>query len=271
MWRGLALAFALTCGTSAAFACEDPYSIDGIIYGDLPADTPASALVLDVAFDDEAPSGPLVARVRRVVQGDYTEPTIRVGVINSSCLYPFIFGRAGLIIGELRQGAITHTFGTGDRQIVLREGFDGTWFRPKLESVAERRERTGIDPFVRHLSPLDGAPSISGDFDGVGARDSAAFYTDEDGNLVIAVNHGNSDDMPIIWTGDMASLPYFTFRTTGPGTYQNLCHLYGSDCGGAPREVTTSHDAIIVTALEGPAEFLYYWEDGEFKDIIINE
>ncbi|MEZ5956308.1 MAG: hypothetical protein R3C27_03740 [Hyphomonadaceae bacterium] len=274
MWRALALAVVIAFAATPAVACEDPYNIQGLIYRDIPADTPPSALILDVIFDETTDRGPLTAHVRRVVQGEYREPIVRLGIVNSSCLDPLIFGREGLIIGELREGVERQSFGPNDRPLVLTRGFEGTWFRPLVESVAERRDRTGMDWFARTMDgrAIEGAPTASGDFDGDGKVDSAAFFEDEDGNLVIAVARAADDNyMPIIWGGDLSSLPHFTFRTAGPGVYRNLCHLYDPDCGGAPSQVTLTHDGIIVTALEGPAEYLYYWEDGRFKDIIISE
>jgi hypothetical protein len=146
MRRVLALTVLITCVASAALACEDPYDIRGIIYDSVPANTSPSATILKVAFDAvDADRGPLVARITGVVQGGYAEPTIRVGILNSSCLYPFIFGTRGLMIGEIREGVRRHTFGQSDHPVVLTQGFEGVWFQPETESVTERRNRTGID------------------------------------------------------------------------------------------------------------------------------
>jgi|GEM_PF-5845481 len=274
MWRALALATMLMCGAPTALACEDPYNIAGLIYDDIPAGTPLNALILDVTFEQQPDSAPLTARVRRVVQGEYAEPTVRVGVINDSCLYPFIFGRQGLIIGELREGVESQAFGSQEHQVVLSRGFEGIWFQPRLESVAERRDRTGVDPWTRTLdgTPIDGAQSASGDFDGDGAVDTAAFFEDEDGNLVAAVHRAADDDyMPIIWSGDISSLPRFTIRTAPPRLYQTDCEGYGPNCGGTPTSVSLTHDGVIVEGLEDHSRTLYYWSNGEFKNVSILE
>ena len=136
-----------------ALACEDPDNIRGIIYEAVPADIPPSTLVLDVEFDPDDIAawrgGPIMARVRRVVQGDYDEELVRVGLIHSSCLYPFAFGTEGLIIGTFREGvdAITvelRRWPDGARvSSEIRLGFEGTWFSPLSESIAERRRRAG--------------------------------------------------------------------------------------------------------------------------------
>jgi hypothetical protein len=135
-----------------ALACEDPDNIRGIIYEAVPADIPPSTLVLDVEFDPDdiaAWRGGPMARVRRVVQGDYDEELVRVGLIHSSCLYPFAFGTEGLIIGTFREGvdAITvelRRWPDGARvSSEIRLGFEGTWFSPLSESIAERRRRAG--------------------------------------------------------------------------------------------------------------------------------
>lgn len=274
MWRALALAVVIGCGASPAWACEDPYNIQGLIYDDVPAGTPASALILDVAFDEATDTGPLTARVRRVVQGEYREATVRLGVVNSSCLYPLIFGREGLIIGELRRGVERQSFGPNDHPLVLTRGFKGTWFRPLLESVAERRDRTGVDAFARTMdgTPIEGAQTASGDFDGDNATDTAAFYEDEDGNLAIAVARAADDSsMPIIWSGDISSLPRFTFRTAPAGIYQTDCNAHGPNCGGAPATVTLTHDGIIIEGLEERSRTLYYWLDGAFEEVSVRE
>ncbi len=274
MWRAITLALSIACSSVPVWACEDPYNIQGLIYDDIPAGTPPSALVLDVVFEETTDRGPLTARVRRVVQGEYHEPTIRIGGLNSSCDYPFIFGREGLIIGDLREGVESQSYGPQDHSLVLTWGLEGTWFRPLKESVAERRDRTGVDPFARTVdaTPIAGTPTASGDFDGDGAADTASFFEDEGGNLVIAVARAADENFsPIIWGGDISSLPRFAFHATPPGLYQTDCEAYGPNCGGVPRTATLTHDGIIVEGLEDHSRTLYYWSNGEFENVSIRE
>lgn len=59
-------------------------------------------------------------------------------------------------------------------------------------------------------SPITGVPGMraSGDFDGDGRRDRAAFYETEDGALTLMVRRAAAPDAPLsIWGGDIASLP----------------------------------------------------------------
>ncbi|MGH6952039.1 MAG: hypothetical protein ACREH4_14335 [Vitreimonas sp.] len=138
-------------GLGTSFACEDPDNIHGIIYEAIPVDTSPSAIVLDVEFEAAAierwQGGPIEARVRRVVQGDFEGGRVRIGLINSSCLYPFIFGTEGLIIGHMREGfevfsAEGRAYPSGERVTSeWRLGFEGIWFQPIGQSVLERRER----------------------------------------------------------------------------------------------------------------------------------
>lgn len=159
MWRAPSLAVALACSATSALACEDPYNIDGIVYDDIPANTPSSALILDVEFEPAAlenwHGGVIEARVRRVVQGTFTGDRVRVGIINSSCLWPFVYGTEGLIIGQMRESFESWTV-NGVRwpdltpvTSEIRMGFEGVWFQPKGESIRERRERTGFDAIAQ--------------------------------------------------------------------------------------------------------------------------
>ncbi|MGQ0533534.1 MAG: hypothetical protein ACT4OF_12725 [Caulobacteraceae bacterium] len=142
---------AWVAGFDSSFACEDPDNIRGIIFDALPAETPPKAIVLYVEFEPVAieqwQDGPITAHIRRVVQGESEGDYVRVGLINSSCLYPFAFGAEGLIVGELRNGvrivtvsARTWPEGTV-RALEFRLGFEGSWFSPMSESLRERRER----------------------------------------------------------------------------------------------------------------------------------
>lgn len=111
-----------------------------------------------------------------------------------------------------------------------------------------------------------------GDYDGDGRMDRADFQEDDEGHLVLIVTRAAAPDAPVtIWGGDIASYPYFNVSTAPPGTYRTVCELYESCGGSVPEQVTRTHDGIIVHALEGPAQFYYYWDGGEFRDIIISE
>lgn len=156
LMMGAAALWAMT--PAPALACEDPDNIRGIIHEAVPPGTPPSTIVLDVEFDPDDiaawQGGPLMARVRRVVQGDYDKDFVRVGLIHSSCAYPFIFGTEGLIIGTFREGVEisvveARRWPDGARIFSeLRFGFEGNWFNPLSESIGERRRRTGTDPLA---------------------------------------------------------------------------------------------------------------------------
>ena len=153
MWRALILGLAAwIASASASFSCEDHDNIQGILYDTVPPNTSPSAIILDVVFEPEVRAqwrgGPIEARVRRVVQGDFTGDHVRVGIMNDSCLYPFVFGAEGLIIGRMREGFEVLTlqgrsYPSGEQTMSeVRLGFDGSWFQPIQESIRERRERT---------------------------------------------------------------------------------------------------------------------------------
>lgn len=150
MWRlCLFIGAAWIIGISTSFACENPDNIDGIIYEAVPPDTPLSAIVLDVerATIEQWQGGIIEARVRRVVQSDFEGDRVRVGLITSNCLYPFIFGTEGLIIGRIREGFETFSsegraYPSGERVTSeWRMGFDGVWFQPTAQSIHERSGR----------------------------------------------------------------------------------------------------------------------------------
>lgn len=153
MWRlCLFISAAWIIGLGASFACEDPDNIGGIIYETVPPETAHSAIVLDVEFEpatvESWRGGPIEARVRHVIQGDFEGDRVRVGLITSSCLYPFIFGTEGLIIGHMREGFEVipyeaRAYPSGERVTSeWRWGFEGVWFNPISESIADRRRRT---------------------------------------------------------------------------------------------------------------------------------
>jgi hypothetical protein len=247
----------------------------GIAYFDaIPENVTEDDLVLDVVFDDsqvDTLNGVVSAHVRRVLHGHYAAENVRVGLGNSSCTDSFQFGRAGVVVGRLV------TPDEGQARVDARENRDPNerlrllW--PFRETVLDPRTETRVDRELRlaGLAPLSNASEAHGDYDGDGRGDSAHFFENSDGALVIGVRLTSRGEVLSIWGGDLSSLPYFTFRTVGAGTYRTQCEVYGPDCGGAPHEVVLVHDAIVVTALEGPAEYLHYWEDGRFKDVIISE
>jgi len=113
---------------------------------------------------------------------------------------------------------------------------------------------------------------IRGDFDGDGRQDIALFEETPDGVLSVIVRRAGAPNEPLsIWGGDIASAPYFAISAAPPGTYRTMCHLYDGCGANVPEQVTLAHDGIIVHALEGPAEFYYYWDGAAFRDILISE
>lgn len=111
-----------------------------------------------------------------------------------------------------------------------------------------------------------------GDFDGDGQIDLADFFESNEGALTLLVRRASAPDSPLaIWGGDIASFPYFEVSTAPAGTYRTMCHVYDGCGSTVPAQVTLTHEGIIVHALEGPAEYLYYWDGGAFQNIIISE
>ncbi len=211
------------------------------------------------------------ARVIEVVRGEYSAPTVRVAIGGSSCDSPFIFGRSGLIVGEFvtpDEGQARYDAANADRPNEL--GF--TW--PFNETVFNAIRETRDDRDLRHagLSRLADSPFISGDYDGDGRTDTARYFEDSSGALVIGLQLGGRrrDEVQRIWSADLSSRPYFTFRTAPAGRYRTMIHLCDEN-SNVPREVSLTHEGIIVTALEGPAEFLYYWDGETFQNGIIGE
>ncbi len=121
------------------------------------------------------------------------------------------------------------------------------------------------------LTPITSTPAIHGDFDGDGFADSAAFFESENGSLIVAVQRAAVRAPDEIWGGDISSLPRFAVRAAPAGLYQTDCDAYGSNCGGAPATVSLTHEGIIVEGLEDHSRTLYYWSDGEFKNVSVRE
>ena len=124
------------------------------------------------------------------------------------------------------------------------------------------------------ISSADSGKHARGDYDGDGQIDRADFFESNEGTLTLLVRRAAAPDASInIWSGDIASFPYFAISTAPSGRYRAICHLYSDGACGTtvPEQVTLPHDGIIVHALEGPAEYLYYWDGATFRDIIISE
>lgn len=288
MWRPLTIAvFAWLSLFASAHACLGTNLHRGVVFDEIPWDAPEDGIVLRVEFDRadvRRLSGPhptdparewllmqkvgVEARVLEVVRGAFDQPTVRVAIGGSSCDSPFIFGRRGLIVGALvtpAEGQARYDANQPYPQLRLTWEFTETVFVP-LEETRDDRE-------LRHagLSAVANGPFIGGDFDGDGRTDTARFFEDRDGVLHIGVRRGarRYDQIERIWGGDISALPRFTIRTAPPGLYRTDCEAYGPDCGGAPESVTLTHEGIIVEGLEDGSRTLYYWADGEFKNVSI--
>ncbi|MBP6689109.1 MAG: hypothetical protein KA153_03885 [Hyphomonadaceae bacterium] len=291
MWRTPLVATLLWCAfATSAHACLGTNFHRGVIYDDIPWDTPPDSLVLRVEFDRgdvRRIAGPrttdpmnewllmeriaVEARVIEVVRGSYNQPTVSVAIGGSSCDSPFIFGRRGLILGSFvapTEGQARYDAAVADQPGALAF----SW--PFNETIFDAMTETRDDRDLRHagLARADGGPFISGDYDGDDRIDTARFFEDAEGALHIGVQFGarRQDQVERIWSADSASFPYFTFSTTPAGTYRRVPSLY-DETSSVPREVTLAHDAIIVTALEGPADFLYYWDGSTFRNMVISE
>lgn len=274
--------------TSAAHACLGTNLHSGVVYDEIPWNAPPGALVLRVEFDradvrriaGPRPTDPMRewllmekiavdARIIEVVRGEYNQPTVSVAIGGSSCDSPFIFGRSGLIVGSF----VTPAEGQARYDAAMpdpRLRFTWPFGEPVFDAITETRD----DRDLRHagFSPLADGPFISGDYDGDGRTDTARYFEDSEGALIIGVQLGSRrrDEVQRIWSADLSSLPHFTFRTAPAGTYRTMIHLYDEN-SDVPREVPLTHEAIIVTALEGPAEFLYYWDGETFRNVVISE
>lgn len=291
MWRRLTTAilawFALT---SAAHACLGTNLHRGVVFDEIPWNVAPDAIVLRVEFDradvrrlvgphprDPMREGLLMetvavdARVIEVVRGDYDQPSVRVAIGGSSCDSPFIFGSNGLIVGSF----VTPAEGQAryDAAVAGRPGalaFSWPFHETVFDAITETRD--GRDMRHAGLTGVDESPFIAGDFDGDGRTDTARFFETREGALVIGVQlrARRRDEVVRIWSAERSSLPHFTFSTAPAGTYRPWPTIY-PDASDRPREVTLSHDAIIVTAIEGPAEFLYYWDGNAFQHFVVSE
>lgn len=122
------------------------------------------------------------------------------------------------------------------------------------------------------IAPNELGKHTRGDYDGDGRVDTADFFESDEGALTLLVRRGAAPEaFDILWGGDIASFPYFEVRTAQAGLYQTNCDAYGPNCGGAPATVTLTHDGIIVEGLEDHSRTLYYWADGEFKNVSVRE
>lgn len=121
------------------------------------------------------------------------------------------------------------------------------------------------------LTQITPSPTLHGDFDGDGRADTAGFYENDEGALLVVVRRAASS-LPIeIWGGDISSFEHFTIRTAPARRYLTACLVYGPGCGGEPESVALTHDGIIVEGIEDHSRTLYYWADGEFKNISVLE
>lgn len=153
--------------------------------------------------------------------------------------------------------------------------WDGAHFRDIL--IAECAACADVNLPPAGYAPIPASESgkhARGDYDGDGQIDRADFFESNEGVLTLLVRRAAAPNAPAnIWGGDIASFPFFDLSTAPPGTYRTMCHVYGEGACGTtvPEQVTLMHDGIIVHALEGPAEFLYYWDGSTFQNIIISE
>ncbi len=276
MWRSAALASVLWLApSSAAHACLGyPYT-DGIAYFEaVPRNVTDEDLVLEVEFDRHQVAtlnGVVTAHVRRVLHGIYSGSEIRVGLGGSSCTDSFQFGRRGIVVGRLvtpeqGQAGIDALENGEPSELRLMWPYGETVLDPVTETRIGRAER------LAGLARANDNHDANGDFDGDGRIDTARYFEDDEGNLVIGVHLRRGSLRPTrVWSGDISSLPRFTFRSAPPGLYHTACELYGDGCGSAPAHVTLTHDGIIVEGLEDHSRTLYYWSGGAFRNVSILE
>lgn len=121
------------------------------------------------------------------------------------------------------------------------------------------------------LTPMTPSPTLRGDFDGDGRADTAGFFENHEGALVVVVHRAASSRPVEIWGGDISSFERFAIRTAPPRRYLTACMLYGDGCGGEPENVTLTHDGIIVEGIDDHSRTLYYWANVEFKNVSVLE
>lgn len=241
--------FAL-CGT--ALACLGSNLHHGIVYDDVPASTPADAVVLDVVFDqtayDRLTWPPIIeAHVRRVVRGHYGNETVRVWLNESSCDSPFVFGIEGLIIGTLHNGPqvdedsdVARLFG-----YPIVRGEEGVWFDPISEMVDHRIRRRGI----------------VGDFDSDGRVDRALMRTVGD-ETALQVEFAGSSRALTLWRGrtDDADRLYAVRGNRYEDECFQMWRCTDNDPQGRP-------EMIRVYRWGTGEEFVFAWDGDSFEDI----
>jgi hypothetical protein len=110
-----------------------------------------------------------------------------------------------------------------------------------------------------------------GDFDGDGRADEVGLYFQGD-DLVVAAWLSSRPEEPIqVWRGPRDAVEDIGVATARPGTHRTACARYNWGCEGERTEVLLTHEAIVLIAFEGPAEWLYFWEHGHFENELINE
>ncbi|HVK81329.1 MAG TPA: hypothetical protein VM915_12030 [Verrucomicrobiae bacterium] len=122
---------------------------------------------------------------------------------------------------------------------------------------------------ARVLTPIDTSPTIHGDFDGDGRTDSASFFEDDEGHLIVAVERAAARRPDEVWGGDIASLPRFTLRAAPPGRYIKLCSIYGAGCVNESIDIELTREGLIVEGVEDLSVILYYWSSSAFRDVAI--
>lgn len=111
-----------------------------------------------------------------------------------------------------------------------------------------------------------------GDFDGDGEIDEAGMYFQGD-EVVIAARLSSVPDAPIeVWRGPRDAVEDVGIATARPGVHGTACFRYNWGCEPGQRtEVRLTSNAIVLINFEGPAEWLYFWENGRFENELINE
>lgn len=119
-------------------------------------------------------------------------------------------------------------------------------------------------------STPDTTHRISGDFDGDGRRDTAAFEENADGVLEVLVRRAAAPgETPALWGGDISSWPRFALRAAPPGRYATDCEAYNGCPPNVPPQITLTHDGVIIRGLEDRSTTLYYWDGAAFQNVSI--